>query len=381
MRTGLDQPIVVGAGPSGLAVAACLRRAGHAPTVLEQRDAVGASWRRHYDRLHLHTPKSGSALPGLPFPRGAPRYPSRQQVVDYLDTYARHFGIAPHFGQRVVDARPEGEHWRVGTDEETRRTRHLIVATGYNHEPHIPSWPGRDAYRGEVIHSADYRNGQAYRGREVVVVGFGNSGGEIAVDLCEHGARTHIAVRSPVNIVPRDVLGIPAQTISIAQQGLPPRVVDALNGAIVRLIKPDLSAFGLRRAAMGPATQIAERGRIPLIDVGTVRLVREGRIVVHPGIERFVNDGVVFADGAHLPVDAVVLATGYRPRVDTFLRGVDGMCDDDGTPLASGTVTPWPGLYFCGFKVTATGALREAGIEAQRIARLIGPADGAHGAP
>lgn len=363
--------LVIGAGPAGLAVAGCLIEAGRIPVVLEQAGAVGASWRSHYDRLHLHTPKEGSALPGLPFPASAPRYPSRQQVVEYLEAYARHFGIEPRFGQRVVRARPVDDQWEVEAGDASYRTRHLIVAAGYNREPRVPTWPGQDAFRGTVIHSAAYGNGERFRGHDVLVVGFGNSGGEIAVDLCEHGARTHIAVRSPVNIVPRDILGIPAQKFSIAERALPPRLVDALNGAIIRLVKPDLSKYGLRRAEVGPATQIAERGRIPLIDVGTVDLIRQGRIIVHPGIDRFVNGGVVFADGTHLDLDAVVLATGYRPAVTRFLEGVDGLCDADGTPLASGTETPWPGLFFCGYKVTATGALREIGIEARQIALVV----------
>jgi len=102
-----------------------------------------------------------------------------------------------------------------------------------------------------------------------------------------------------------------------------------------------------------------------------VSLIRPGRIAVYPGIERFTEDGVVFTDGRRLRADAVVLATGYRPRVNAFLSGVDGMCDAAGTPLVSGAETPWPGLFCCGYKVTATGALREAGLEAQRIARAI----------
>ena len=377
-----EHTVIIGAGPAGLAVAACLKKAGVSPLILERADRVGASWRAHYDRLHLHTPKAGSALPFLPYPDDYPRYPSRQQVVDYLEAYAARFDIAPRFGQQVVDVRQvrtgadapaqlQAGAWHVRTNDAEFCAQHLVVATGYNREPNIPSWPGQEQFAGEVLHSSRYRNGEAFRDRDVLVVGLGNSGGEIALDLCERGARVRLAVRSPVNIVPREILGIPAQRISIAQRRLPPRVVDTLNGAILRFIRPDLSAYGLRWSGRGPATQIAEQARIPLIDIGTVDLIRQGRIVVLPGIERFVRDGVIFTNGVQARFDAVVLATGYRPRVDALLPHATGVLGAAGSPLASGHATALPGLFFCGYKVTATGALREIGLEAQRIAQSI----------
>jgi indole-3-pyruvate monooxygenase len=386
-----EHTVIIGAGPAGLAAAACLKRAGVEPLVLERADRVGAAWRAHYDRLHLHTPKSGSALPFLPYPDDYPRYPSRQQVIDYLEAYAARFGIAPRFGEEVMEVkqvrtgadgpaspepgspsgRAEAGAWQVRTKDAEYCAENLVIAAGYNRQPNIPSWPGQDHFAGEVLHSSQYRNGEAFRDRDLLVVGFGNSGGEIAVDLCEHGSRVAMAVRGPVNIVPREILGIPAQRLSIAQRRLPPRVVDTLNGAILRFIRPDLSAYGLRWSERGPATQIAEQARIPLIDIGTVDLIRHSRVVVHPGIERFTRDGVVFTSGAQARFDAVILATGYRPRVDALLRDTAGVLDAAGTPLVSGYETPRPGLFFCGYKVTATGALREIGLEAQRIARAI----------
>ncbi len=394
----LEHTVIIGAGPAGLAVAACLKKAGVSPLVLERADRVGASWRAHYDRLHLHTPKSGSALPFLPYPDDYPRYPSRQQVIDYLEAYAARFGIAPRFGEEVVSMqrvragadgpgqvprglprrssapgrdRAEAGAWQVRTKDAEYGAENLVIAAGYNRQPSIPSWPGQDHFAGEVLHSSQYRNGEAFRDRDLLVVGFGNSGGEIAVDLCEHGARVAMAVRSPVNIVPREILGIPAQRISIAQRKLPPRVVDTLNGTILKFIRPDLSTHGLRWSERGPATQIAEQARIPLIDIGTVDLIRQGRVLVHPGIERFTRDGVVFTSGTQARFDAVILATGYGPRVDALLLDTAGVLDAAGTPLVSGYETPRPGLFFCGYKVTATGALREIGLEAQRIARAI----------
>jgi cation diffusion facilitator CzcD-associated flavoprotein CzcO len=333
---------------------------------------VGASWRAHYDRLHLHTPKEGSALPGLPFAAGVPRYPSRAQVVEYLEAYAATFGITPRFGRDVVSVRRDRNRWRLRTAHESHEAEHIVIATGYNRVPHVPSWPDQETFQGPVLHSSAYRNGAGFRGRDVLVVGLGNSGGEIAIDLVEHGARVGLAVRGPVNVVPRDILGIPAQKFSIAERCLPTRLVDAVNGAILRVVRGSLAAYGLERAAIGPATQIAERGRIPLIDIDTIDLIRQGHITVYPGVARFTRHAVVFTDGSTHRFDAVVLATGYRRRVDAFLEGAAAVCDDHGIPRPSGSPTALPGLYFCGFHVTAIGALREIGLEAWRIVRAVG---------
>lgn len=365
------EAIIIGAGPAGLAVGACLQQAGIPFLILEQASAVGATWYGHYDRLHLHTPKGLSALPYLPFPKDYPRYPSRQQLIDYLEEYAGHFALAPKFGQRVIAARPAAVGWEVQTQDTHLEAANLVVATGFARTPVLPQWLGQADFQGSCLHSSAYRNGEPFRGRRVLVVGFGNSGGEIALDLWEHGAQTSMAVRSPVNVVPRDVLGVPNVAISIAQTKLPPRVADALNAPILRLCFGDLTPYGLRRPCRGPLAQINRDRRIPLIDVGTIQLIKRGQIQVYPGIERFTPEGVIFTDGRQQAFDAVILATGYRPQVNAFLGGAAAAYDKQGTPLCSGIETPVAGLYFCGFYVSPTGMLREIGLEARRIAAAI----------
>lgn len=365
------QAIIAGAGPAGLAVAACLRRARVSFLILEQAVSVGASWRGHYDRLHLHTPKAHSALPYLPFPQDYPRYPAREQVIRYLETYARHFDLEPQFGQQVVSAHPVAGGWEVQTQDASYQAANLVVATGCAREPYRPQWPDQAAFGGQILHSSAYRNGEPFRGQKVLVVGFGNSGGEIALDLYEHGAQPSMAVRSPVNVVPREVIGIPHLAFSIAQARLPRRLADALNAPVVRLTIGDLTPYGLRRPAYGPLAQIERSARIPLIDVGTIDLIKRGAIAVYAGIERFTQDSVVFTDGRTAAFDAIILATGYRPRVDAFLAGVAGVYDAVGAPLASGREMAAAGLYFCGFYVSPTGMLREIGVEARRISAAI----------
>lgn len=380
------ETIVIGAGPAGLAVGACLRQAGIPCLILEQADQVGSAWRRHYDRLHLHTAKAFSALPFMPFPQEYPRYPSRLQVIAYLEAYAQRFQLQPRFGQQVIATRRVNDQWEIQTQDSRYpqdnhyQAQNLVIAAGYTREPNLPHWPGQESFHGPVLHSSQYRNGAPFQKQKVLVVGFGNSGGEIAIDLHEHGAQPALAVRSPVNVIPRELLGIPILAIGIVQSKMPPRLTDALNAPILRVVMGDLTRYGLRKLPHGPRTQILQDGRIPLIDVGTIDLIKRGHIVVYPGIERFTANGVLFADGREAQFDAVVLATGYRPRVSAFLEAGPTVYDENGTPLSSGRETPIPGLYFCGYYVSPTGMLREIGLEARRIsAAIAGKRTGAAG--
>jgi len=359
--------VVVGAGPAGLAVAACLNRAGIDFLLLEKEQVLAPSWRRHYDRLHLHTDRDHSGLPYVPMPRSYPRYPSRDQVIAYLEEYARTFSLAPRFGEELVEARPSEGTWELRTTVARYRARALVLATGYNAAPIRPQWPGMDAYQGLLLHSSEYRSGEPFRGQDVLVVGFGNSGGEIAIDLFEHGAHPSIVVRSPVNLLPRELLGLPILTWALALSLLPPRIADALSAPLLRMTFGNLSRLGLRKASAGPMTELSTRKRVPLIDVGTVALIRRKGIQVRPGIREFTSSGVRFGDGEEASYRAVVLATGYRNQLTEILRNIDGVFDTSGKVIASGRETALPHLYLCGFHVAPTGMLREAGIEARRI--------------
>jgi indole-3-pyruvate monooxygenase len=366
-----NDTIVIGAGPAGLAVGACLKRAGIQSLILEQTDKMGAGWYKHYDRLHLHTDKTHSALPFVRFPKDYPRYPSRLQVINYFEAYAHQLRLEFRFNQRVVAARYENKLWKVQTQDTLYETLNLVIATGYNREPYIPHWPGQTSFQGSLLHSSQYRNGKPFKDQKVLVVGFGNSGGEIAIDLWESGVHASLAVRGPVNVIPRELFGIPILSIGILEDKLPPRWADALNAPILAAVMGDLTRYGLRKMPHGPVTQIQGDARIPLIDVGTIELIKHGQITVCPGIDRFTPEGVVFIDGKEMHFDAVILATGYRPRVNVFLQGAPAVYDENGTPLSSGREAPIPGLYFCGFYVSPTGMLREIAIEARRISTAI----------
>lgn len=365
---GVTETLVIGASAAGMATAAELRKRGREFEIVEAEDVVAASWRRQYDRLHLHTPKGSSALPGLAMRKSWPRYPAREQVVEYLELYQEHFDLQPHFGETVHRVERVKEKWETTTGNGVWRSDNVVLATGRARVPVRPSWPQMDQYQGDLLHSSEYRNGDPWKGRSVLVVGFGNSACEQALDLVECGATVHLAVRSPVNVLPRDLFGlVPVLSLGIVMRRLPTRIADALAWPMVRSTVGDVRKLGLKKMPYGPNTQIARDQRVPLLDIGTVDQIKQGRISVHGGLDRFTPDGVVFEDGSRVTVNAVVLATGYRAAIGDFLVGWEAVCDSSGTPKISGAPTALAGLYFCGMHVSPAGMLREIGMEAARI--------------
>jgi thioredoxin reductase len=361
--------IIVGAGPAGLACAGTMRAAGLDVTVFEKAGDVGAAWRRHYDRLHLHTDRNHSGLPGMAMSRDYPAYPSREQMIAYLESYAARFEIKPVFDTAVSRLCRDGAQWRADTAQGSIAAPIVVVATGIADAPYRPSWPGSESFAGAVIHSGEYRNPAPYEGKRVLVIGFGNSGGEIALDLANADIDVALAVRGPVQILPRDLLGFPILSWAILYRRLPARLVDVINAPVLWLAVGDIEKLGLRRATKGPRQMVEEDGRVPLIDIGTIAKIKDGSIKIRGGIDRFMTDGVIFTGESTEKFDAVILATGFRPDLRKLLPGVSDVFDQHGMPLVTGQRTSAPGLYFCGQVTVPTGQLREIGIEARRIAQ------------
>lgn len=366
--------IIIGAGPAGLAVGACLKQAGIQHIILEQSNMVGSVWRLHYDRLHLHTDKNNSALPFMPLPKEYPRYASRDQLVAYLEAYAKKFELDIRFNQEVKSAGQDNHHWHVETQDNQYFATNLVVAAGYARKPFMPDWKGKNSFKGKIIHSSEYKNGSEFKGKNVLVVGFGNSGGEIAIDLHEHGAKSNIAVRNPVNVIPRELAGIPILSIGIVQNIMPAWMADAMNAPILKMVIGDITKLGLRKLPYGPATQIKNDKHIPLIDIGTIKLIKQGHISVYSGVEEFSENRIKFTDGKEAQFDAVILATGYRPQVNNFLKE-ENVYDENGAPLSTGRESTISGLYFCGYYISPTGMLREIAMEAKQISAAISTKD------
>ncbi|HEV3043907.1 MAG TPA: NAD(P)/FAD-dependent oxidoreductase, partial [Roseiarcus sp.] len=266
--------------------------------------------------------------------------------------------------------RRDGEVWRVEAGEHSARTQIVVVATGWADFPNMPRWPGMEDFHGAIIHSSVYRNSGPFVGKRVLVIGFGNSGAEIALDLCEGGANVTLSVRSPVRVLPRDLLGLPILSFAIAERFLPARVADALNAPILRLAVGSIEKLGLKRAAKGALRMIEEDGRVPVLDVGTIKKIREGKIEVRGAVERFTSDGVDFAQSGRDRFDAVILATGFKPDLRPLLPDARGVLDANGRPLVSDRPTSEPGLYFVGAIASPTGQLRQIRLGATEIGRV-----------
>lgn len=360
--------VIVGGGSAGLATAALLRRDGFEPVVLEAGPEPGAAWRGRYDRLRLHTPRLLSGLPGKRIPRRYGRWVRRDDLLAYFADYAAAFDIDLRTGVRVDRIDPG---WRLETSAGTIDAETVIVATGYNGAPFIPDWPGRAGFTGELIHSSQYRNPEPYRGRDVLVVGAGNSGAEIATDLADGGAsRSRLSVRTPPQIVRRATAGIPAQLIGIGIRKLPGGWVDPLTKAQRKLSIPDLSAHGLPRPEHGVRTAFIATGTTPILDVGIVSAVADGRVEVVAAVDRFDGPEVVLADASRIAPDAVIAATGFRAGLEALV-GHLGVLGPRGLPVRTDGEPARPGLWFVGFAPTLGGQLREGSIAARKVAEAV----------
>ncbi|CAM5559122.1 MULTISPECIES: flavin-containing monooxygenase [Streptomyces] len=374
--TPAGRPVyVIGAGPGGLAAAYALRARGVRAVVLEKSDRVGASWRRHYDRLRLHTTRRLSSLPGLAIPRKFGRWVSRDDVVRYLEKYAEHHALEIVTGVEVhrVERSGDGTGWLLRASGGRELTGSaVVVATGFNHTPRIPDWPGRESYGGEFLHAGEYRAAGPYRGRDVLVVGVGNTGAEIAVDLVEGGAaRVRLAVRTAPHILRRSTLGWASQYSGVLVRRLPVWLVDRLAGPVGRLSTPDLTAHGLPRPDTGLYSRV-KQGAIPVQDAGLIDAVRTGKVEIVAAVEAFEDGEVVLADGSRVSPDAVIAATGYVRALEGLV-GHLGVLDGHGRPVVHGgrTSAQAPGLYFTGFTNPLSGMLRELAIDAGRIAKAV----------
>ena len=355
--------LILGAGASGLGVAAALAKRGIRAVLLDRDSEVGGTWARRYDRLRLHTVRRYSGLPYEPVPRSEPTYVPTKSYARYLADYARRFQLDVRLGQPVRRVRRDESGWIVETDREWR-SRAVVVAMGRHNVPRLPEWPGVRDFRGRLLHSHDYSNGYMAAGRRALVIGIGNSGAEIAADLVESGAaQVSIAVRTPPPITSREIAGIPVQLLGMFFAHFPARFVDRLGLGLRRIGTGDLRPYGLGREAWGPFTA----RRPPVIDVGFLEHLKAGRIVVRQDVSRFTRGGVTFVDGSEAHVDVVIAATGYTTGLDGLID-VPGALDSRGYPAAE---RPWPTLYFAGYAESPRGQLYESARAAPRLARRI----------
>ncbi|XP_062090770.1 indole-3-pyruvate monooxygenase YUCCA2-like isoform X2 [Humulus lupulus] len=392
-RIWVPGPIIVGAGPSGLAAAACLKEKGIPSLILERANCIASLWQlKTYDRLRLHLPKQFCQLPLMPFPSNFPTYPTKQHFLDYLKAYANHFDLKPIFNMRVESARFDhrGGLWQVkGSTTATAPGSHhqkdyhddghaeiiideyvsqwLIVATGENAEETLPEIEGIRSFGGPVVHTSSYKSGEQFSGKKVLVIGCGNSGMEVCLDLCNYNARPSLVV----HVLPQEMLGSSTFGLSMwLLKWLPVCLVDRFLLLMSRLLLGDTSKLGLTRPEVGPLQLKSISGKTPVLDVGTLAKIKTGEIKVCKVIKRLSLHAAEFIDGKVENFDAIILATGYKSNVMTWLKETKMFSEKNGMPR-KGIPNGWKGecgLYAVGF--TQRGLLG-ASADATRIAQDI----------
>jgi len=365
------ETLIIGASISGLASAASLQKKGLGYTIIEKETRIATPWHNHYERLHLHTSKGLSNLPYKKFGKTIPRYPSRQQVIEYLENYQRDFDIHPIFNNRAESVTRKSDYWVTETSNGIFRSKYLILATGPYSKPKVYSVKGLETFPGDVLHSCRYKTGRDFTGQRVLVIGFGNSACEIAIDLYEQGALPSMSVRSPVNVIPRDILGVSVLRLGVLLSKLPPRLADAINAPFLSLLMGDITKLGLQKMPYGVFEQIRKDRSIPVLDIGAVEHIRKGHISIHEDVDYVEGNRVHFTDGEKEKFDSIITATGYDTDIAEFVHVDKGRVEDLKLKSDRQKYFGKDGLYSCGFWIGPTGVIREISLDARRIAKHI----------
>ncbi|MGH3522468.1 MAG: flavin-containing monooxygenase, partial [Mycobacterium sp.] len=337
MTTALQQSrhdvVVIGAGPSGLAVARELEHHHQiSALVIEKATAPAVSWRRRYDNFRLNTNGYLSHLPGQRISVSAGRWPTKEDMVRYFDRYVRLQNITLQLGCAVNRIDRSADGWLLDTSSGVIRTAAIVLATGRYHTPVIPPWPGLVQFRGELVHSGGFRNAWPFRGHDVLVVGAGNSAADIAVQLADNGARkVWLAVRTPPHLVRRAMGPVPSDVFLELFARVPARMIDPLIARLNRLLWGDLSRYGFHRPPLGLKATVEQRGRIPTLADELVDAVRAGRVEVVAAVSALESDRVILADGQAVAPQVIIAATGFSTDLDGLV-GHLGVLDEHGNP-------------------------------------------------
>ncbi|KAL4644006.1 hypothetical protein ACB092_02G132400 [Castanea dentata] len=371
--------LIVGAGPSGIATAACLTHHSIPYVLLEREDCHASLWKKGtYDRLGLHLAKQFCSLPYKPHPPKTPTFLSKEHFVRYIDEYVSQFDINPRYHRSVESASYDNSEnkWRVEAKNtiegkvEVYVAEFLVVATGENSEVYIPDVTGLDSFKGEIVHSKQYKSGLKYQDQDVLVVGYGNSGMEIAYDLSNFNCHPSIVVRGPFHVLTKEAV----HRGMTLMKYLPVQIVDALTVIHAAFLFGNLSKYGIHRPNIGPFFQKSLTGRSPVIDVGTIKKIKQGEIQVVPAIVRINEDSVKFMDGTERKFDAIVFATGYKSSANNWLKDYKYALNEEGMPK-----NPFPahckgekGLYCAGLsKRGLFGVARDAETIADDINKIL----------
>ncbi|EJU03907.1 FAD/NADP-binding domain-containing protein [Dacryopinax primogenitus] len=378
--------LVLGAGQSGLQVGAALRTLGLSCLLIEQHARIGDQWRQHYDCLKLHLPKWYAQFAYHHWPAKTPLLPTRNDVADFLEEYAKttHLNVMTSTTVQSAKYNLDG-HWDVvlnfSDSSKVLRFTHIVLATGINGlRPVMPIVPGLALFRGVAMHSSEYKNGQGWDGKKAIVVGCGNSGHDIARDLYNHGASVSMIQRNPTMVTHQaltnaklgrlynesipveradDLMESTAPPVATLLASIPPKV---LNKEVTSAVNEGLIRAGFRLEPPDRSTFVFERSGGHYLNSGTSKLIVDGKIRVKSGIpvKCFTLNGLIFEDSTNLPADLVVFATGYdlhsmRDTAMALLGAEEGKSlkqawgmDDEGNVRGTYRDSGHPNLWYFG---------------------------------
>jgi len=334
--------IVVGGGQSGLAAARALRELRMPTVILEASDRPAGSWPRYYDSLRVFSPATYSAMPGMPFPGAPDRYPGRDEVADYLERYAAQLDVEIQVNTRVVTIRGDGRAFLVLTEDGRELAASgIVAASGSFSNPNRPRFQGEQAYSSELSHVADYHNPAPYADKRVIVVGAGDSAAQVANELAPLATVT-IATRHPLRFIPQQLGGKDVH-YWLRETGF-----DTLPAVWLSMITG---------------------GSVITDSVGFERTLAEGHVDRRPMFTALDGGGVVWSDGEREPVDAIILATGYRPSLD-YLRELGALDEHEAPRHVGGISSTHVGLVYVGLELQrsyASNTLRGVSEDARAV--------------
>jgi len=380
-RPGAPRVCVIGAGVGGLATARALKEKGIPFDCFDKRDRIGGIWAfdgkgEHtsvWYNMNMNTPRGLYQFKGFPMPASYPDFPSHRQVHAYLDSFVDYFGLRDDIhlncGVERTERLPNGT-WRVTlAGGEVRDYDALVVANGHHNTPNYPNYSGRDTFAGEAIHSKHYRYRHGYRDKRVLVVGVGNSGSQIAVDVSHDAAMTYISLRRGVYVLPHYLFGIRMD-----------KVMWKLNSWWVKKMLPH-PLFGLmftglyklliaKNRQMGmPKPDHLMMASLPTLSEGFANRIGDGKLKIVPEVRRIDGKTVHLADGTSIEVDSIIYSTGYHtdfPFIDpSFLK-----VEDNRIPLFKRIFMPdVPNVAFVGvFQAVTWGFLDMMEKQAEMVA-------------
>lgn len=316
---------IIGAGAAGISALQQLRKAGYDVDCFEKTGRVGGHWHTDYDALHLITSRDMTHFEDFPMPACYPHFPRRDQVREYLESYARHHGHYDiiRFNTAVASVVPiptEGPvgsaGWTVTLDTgESIDYDGVLVANGHLWDQKIPKFQGE--FAGKQIHSGSYRNTEDLEGTRVLVVGAGNSGCDLAVDVAQHRREADIVIREGTYFQPKTYFGKPRQEVGFLRQ-FSPDEVDLISRLLARVSIGEWSDYpGMPE----PKHRTLAEGST-VVNSLLLYWVQHGRVGIKPGIERFDGSTVHFTNGEAKEYDTILWATGFHaslPFIDESL--------------------------------------------------------------